>query len=460
MKLSQIARVIREENGQTVVLMGVIMGLLMTAFVALAIDVGVLYHAKRQVQTAADAAAITAAAQYSKNDVTGTALQADALAAAEMQSGINSATVIVPSPVVSTTNKDVIVTVNQPTTTFFLGSFIPSLRTINVTATAEARLTVPVSSGNSCDYGNSVVVSGGGTLASSPDCGISAGGTPATGSPAGTITVSGSGEIDACSVNATSTIGTSGGSGSIILQSTSGMNCATSTSPNMASIPDPLVNTVPNPMAAGTGFSASDCTAVAPPNNGGSSYTLGPGITSAASAGTTTYAPTMNLTVSGQPVSAVCYPSITIGNNDTTTLNPGLYIINGGTLTLGGGDNITASGVTFYLTAGATLEFANNVNGTLSAPTTGPYANMLFYGDSTVTSQALFAGGASGGFVGSIYFPAAPLTFNNDVDININGFVDSGGVLTLAGSGRVNNTYDPYAAGNAPYTPNEVYLVK
>src|SRR6516164_6259505 len=56
-------KVLRDENGQTLVLTA-LCGTVLLGFMGLALDVGVLYHQRRSLQTAADAAALAGALDY------------------------------------------------------------------------------------------------------------------------------------------------------------------------------------------------------------------------------------------------------------------------------------------------------------------------------------------------------------------------------------------------------------
>ena len=56
-------RILREEDGQTFVMTALCASVLI-GFTGLALDVGIAYHAKRNLQTAADDAAIAAALNY------------------------------------------------------------------------------------------------------------------------------------------------------------------------------------------------------------------------------------------------------------------------------------------------------------------------------------------------------------------------------------------------------------
>ena len=101
------------------------------------------------------------------------------------------------------------------------------------------------------------------------------------------------------------------------------------------------------------------------------------------------------------------------------TFSGGIYIIDGGGLTLGGGITTSGSGVMFYLTGTnatyGSVTIANGVTATFSAPTSGVYQGILFFQDRAITSanNATFAGGAVMQLSGSLYFPTTDVSFSN-----------------------------------------------
>ena len=96
----------------------------------------------------------------------------------------------------------------------------------------------------------------------------------------------------------------------------------------------------------------------------------------------------------------------------TQTLAPGIYVINGGTLKFNANANVTGSGVTFYLTNGATLSMNGNATVNISAPTSGTYAGLLFYGDRTQADATnTINGDASSLLTGTLYFPSQKVEF-------------------------------------------------
>lgn len=101
------------------------------------------------------------------------------------------------------------------------------------------------------------------------------------------------------------------------------------------------------------------------------------------------------------------------------TFAPGLYIIDGGTLSLNANGTvsvseagITANGAIFYLANNAKLQLTGNGSLNLNAPTSGPYAGILFFASrsqSSITHEVL---GNSGSITqGAIYAPSSAVRF-------------------------------------------------
>lgn len=98
--------------------------------------------------------------------------------------------------------------------------------------------------------------------------------------------------------------------------------------------------------------------------------------------------------------------------NGAANLAPGVYVVSGGTLKINANAIVTGSGVTFYLTNGATLSFNGNATINLSAPTSGTYGGMLFYGDRAQPAATdTINGNASSQMTGAIYFPSQDVRF-------------------------------------------------
>jgi hypothetical protein len=97
---------------------------------------------------------------------------------------------------------------------------------------------------------------------------------------------------------------------------------------------------------------------------------------------------------------------------NTVNLAPGVYVVDGGTLKFNANANITGSGVTFFLTNGATLDMNGGAQVNLTAPTSGPYSGLVFYGDRTQpTAVNKINGNSSSQITGAIYFPSQEVDF-------------------------------------------------
>lgn len=130
------------------------------------------------------------------------------------------------------------------------------------------------------------------------------------------------------------------------------------------------------------------------------------------------------------------------------TFQPGVYIFNGGNISVNGGSNggMTGTGVTFIFLNGARMTMNGNPPINLQAPTTGPYAGMLFIGDRTGTPVTnTFNGSPTSTMTGTIYFP------NDNVQYagNFAGFNGCTQVvaLTIDWSGNSNLAVDCTAYG-------------
>jgi hypothetical protein len=96
----------------------------------------------------------------------------------------------------------------------------------------------------------------------------------------------------------------------------------------------------------------------------------------------------------------------------TKTFAPGIYVIDGGNFRINANANVAGAGVTFFLTNGATVDFNGSAKVTFSAPTTGTYKGVLFYGDRDDDGiSSKFNGNAQSSMTGAIYLPSQELEF-------------------------------------------------
>ena len=146
--------------------------------------------------------------------------------------------------------------------------------------------------------------------------------------------------------------------------------------------------------------------------------------------------PDPNITVTGSAMSVNpnqtrTFNPGTYSNIDikgTATLTPGVYYVTS-SLSFGSQSNITATGVTFILTARnaasntgsiATVSMNGGARLNMSAPSTGTYAGILMYQDRRATnvSTNIINGNSSSLLQGALYFPRQELQFNGTSGMN------------------------------------------
>jgi len=450
----------RAENGQVLVIVAIGMAVLL-GFVGLAIDVGMLYTTRRQMQTAADAAAIAGAnaLQGSSSDLYQQAAQAVAKLNGFVDATNGVSVTIGPpaSPPNPSTGQYVEADISQDVPTYFLRAL--GYSTMKVSARAIAGTV----NGPACVYAldpsasGSISLTGNFTLDAS--CGVID-----DSSSSSALKATGNGTVKTASMGI---VGDYSKAGNVSFTPTPKINIAPAPDP-LASLQPPSVPTcaqqsptssasysvsgnnqtvtVP-PAIYGKGVSISGNTAHAT-FAGGSSYgngiqlsgnngdvTFNPGtyqsggsgdaITIRGNAATTfnsgTYtfcgavsiAGNNNVTLSP----GLYYGGISITGNATVTFNPGTYILAGGGLSVTGNSNLTGRGITFYLTTGSggygPINMTGNESADFSAPTSGPLEGILFFQDRTISSGSAskLVGNSSSTFDGVAYLPTTALTY-------------------------------------------------
>ena len=96
---------------------------------------------------------------------------------------------------------------------------------------------------------------------------------------------------------------------------------------------------------------------------------------------------------------------------NVATLEPGTYVVDGGISAHGNG-TVTGNGVTFFLTDSSGVSINGNTTLNLSAPTSGTYSGILFFGSREVSGVTnTFNGTASSVMTGATYFPTQNVTY-------------------------------------------------
>jgi hypothetical protein len=424
----------------TIICMLALLLVVIVGMMAIALDGGMLLDEHKQVQSAADAAALAAAAQlfvhypaieasgFTIPDPNGAALAA-ALASAATNGFPNngvSSTVVVNLPPATGPFKgiaayvEVIITYNEPR--YF--SSIWGSTTTPVVARAVARgrwaaskdgifVLDPTSKDSLDSTGTAALtVSGGSRVIVDSNYGPAA-------------TVSGGGSITASEYDVT---GTTAGTfnGTVI----------TGTPPQ----PDPL-RYLPVPTMPPNGTIT-----VTNLGGGGKQYVLTPG----------TYTNLPNFTSSD---------SVILQQASANTAG-GIYYINGGGFTSTGAsitmDPLTTGGVMIYNSPTNSsnsqgINISGNSSGTvnLSAPTTGPYAGILFFQDRTANQTMSVTGGGNFSLTGTFYTAGAQLKVTGGGNATIGSQYISK-TLVIAGNGNITIDYSEKQTGRV----REVILVE
>ena len=391
-------RLAADRRGVTAVVTGMALAVLM-GFAGVAIDIAYWLNASRGMQAAADQAAYSAAyAAGTSGCITAATTQAKAVAAARgYQNGVNSTTVTVTC---NSSASTFTIKISQQQPMWFAGMFLSTAPTASAVATAQLASSVSdvcvlaldgtnvaaAQIGSDSDAANL-----GGSATLNLHCGIAV-----DSSSLSAFQVGGSASVTATDIYI---VGDDQGSpsGSATLATSPTANNILKHQPAVA---DPYLDrTIPT---------LTSCTR-------------------------TNYSPVGGTTLNpGTYCGGLTFGSGAGGHTDTFTLNPGVYYVVGGTLTINASANITATGVTFVLT-GNTLGQASyatvKINGgsilNLTAPTSGPTGGMAFFQDRSApfssnstcgngNAQNKLNGGSGQLVTGALYFPNQSVCFNGN----------------------------------------------
>ena len=135
---------------------------------------------------------------------------------------------------------------------------------------------------------------------------------------------------------------------------------------------------------------------------------------------------------------------ISVNANAVLTLNPGLYVIDGGGFTVNGGATVTGSGVTLAFTSSSqkdwpTVTINGNATVNLTPMTYGPTKGIVVYGDRNMPAGTSFKfnGGANQYFAGAIYVPSGAINFAGGADTATTCTQVIGDTVTFVGNSNL-----------------------
>ncbi len=149
------------------------------------------------------------------------------------------------------------------------------------------------------------------------------------------------------------------------------------------------------------------------------------------------------------PISPGVYCGGITVSGGTLTFSSGVYILNGGGLSVSGAGGLSGANVMFFLTGLGVqsgkqkpMALSGNSAVSLTAPNSGPYQGVLFFQDpsATYTGQNTLSGNNTISGSGTFYFPNTTLSFSGNSAANSKfAFV----VWDLTVSGNASITQDP-----------------
>ncbi len=167
-----------------------------------------------------------------------------------------------------------------------------------------------------------------------------------------------------------------------------------------------------------------------------------------------------------QSLSPGCYKGMDI--KGALTLQPGTYLIDGGTFDVGSQAQLSGTGVTIILTSAtaasnpgsiATVNMNGGATVQLSAPTSGTYAGILFYQDRRATYQTnKFNGNSNSAYQGAIYMPAQNVEWTGTAGMVTDCLQIVSRRVYFSGNSSVNNSC-PAGSGSHSFQGTRVRLV-
>jgi Flp pilus assembly protein TadG len=144
------------------------------------------------------------------------------------------------------------------------------------------------------------------------------------------------------------------------------------------------------------------------------------------------------------------------------TLEPGIYILRGGQIKLGGNGRLVGHGVTIFLMDGA--EFQSNANEVvqLSPSDDEPYAGITIYQERGNTSPLTINGGSGSDFSGFIYAPSAHVSYAGNASMSGAGDCIRivGKTIEMAGNSNVSADCEAQLGGREMNAGRKLSLVR
>jgi Flp pilus assembly protein TadG len=144
------------------------------------------------------------------------------------------------------------------------------------------------------------------------------------------------------------------------------------------------------------------------------------------------------------------------------TLLPGVYVLKGGKIDLGGNGSLVGAGVTIFLMKDAEFSVNGNETVQLSPPTSGPYAGIAIYQERT-NANTLKINGASGSKVsGFVYAPGAHVFYaGNSATTGLGGCMRLvGKTIEMTGNSAIRSDCTAELGGRSMFAGRFLSLIR
>jgi hypothetical protein len=145
------------------------------------------------------------------------------------------------------------------------------------------------------------------------------------------------------------------------------------------------------------------------------------------------------------------------------TLNPGIYYLDGGNLSVNGGAALVGDGVTLVFTQKSSNNWATaTINGNatvnLTPPNSGPFAGIVVFGDRGIPPGTTFKfnGGATQYLGGAIYIPTGAINFSGGAATSASCTQIIGDTVTFTGNSSLALNCSSY--NTKPFSPTIIKL--
>jgi Flp pilus assembly protein TadG len=108
---------------------------------------------------------------------------------------------------------------------------------------------------------------------------------------------------------------------------------------------------------------------------------------------------------------------LTFAGQQSVTMQPGIYYMDGGSFSFSGQGNLSATGVMIYSTQGISITGQGTV--TWSPPTSGIYTGISYFQSRTSTTTSLITGNGKFNITGTMYVPDALIQLQGNGDASI-----------------------------------------